>query len=147
MAEMSCPLPTRQPDSDLEALVRRLTQARRIAVVGATDQDRRAGAYVPQYLIAAGREVIPVNPKYTELWGRRCYASLAEVPGPIELVNVFRKAEVCPGVVREAIAAGAKAVWLQSGIVSAEARKLAQAAGLDYVEDRCLMVEVRRLAR
>lgn len=127
--------------------MRQLIRAQRIAVVGASDREGRPASYVPKYLLSAGKEVIPVNPRYDQLWGRKCYPTLASIPaaeGPIELVNVFRKAEACPEVVRDAIAAGAKAIWLQSGILSPESRQLAQAAGLDYIEDRCLMVELRR---
>jgi predicted CoA-binding protein len=73
--------------------------------------------------------------------GLKCYRSLADVPGAIDLVNVFRRPQYCPGVVEEAITKRARGVWIQSGIRSAEARRMAEAAGLDYIEDRCIMVE------
>lgn len=85
-----------------------------------------------------------MNPTAKEIFGRKAYASLADVPGPIDLVDVFRPAAEAPAVVEQAIAAGAKAVWLQSGIRSPEARRLAEDAGLEYVEDRCIMIEHRR---
>src|SRR5690349_9142782 len=121
-------------------VIEQLVQAKRIAVVGASDDPSRASYGVMRYLISAGKEIIPVNPKYEQVLGRKCYARLEDVPGQIDLVDVFRRPEYCADVVRSAIAMGAKGVWLQSGIVSAEARQLAEAAALDYVENHCLMV-------
>ena len=117
---------------------------RRIAVVGITDNPSRPSHYVSDYLIAQGKEVVPVNPKHTEVLGLKCYPSLTEVPGEIDLVDVFRRPEFCADVVREAIAVGAKGVWLQSGIISDAAKKLAQEAGILFVQNRCLMVELSR---
>ncbi len=134
----------REPREGEARLIRRLVAAQRIAVVGAHHQEDRAAHYVPAYLLGAGKTILPVNPRYEQLFGVPCYASLAAVPGKIDLVNVFRRAEACPEVVRQAIAVGAKAIWLQSGIISNEAAELARAAGLDFVQDRCLMVEHRR---
>jgi predicted CoA-binding protein len=88
-----------------------------------------------------GWRIIPVNPSVTELLGERAYASLADIPEPVDLVNVFRPAREAAEVVRQAIAIGVPAIWLQLGIVSDEARRLAEAAGMDYVEDRCIAVE------
>lgn len=82
----------------------------------------------------------------TEIWGERCYPTLADVPEPVDLVNVFRPSEQAAAVVRDAIAIGAPAVWLQLGIVSEEGRRLAEAAGIEYVEDQCTAV-VRALGR
>ena len=87
---------------------------------------------------------MPVNPNYQEVDGLKCYATLAEVPGEIEGVLVFRRSEFCGQVARDAAAAGAKGLWLQSGIVSAEAREVARGAGMVYVENRCMMVEAMR---
>lgn len=112
-----------------------------IAVVGASRHPAKAAHRVPLTLKQHGWTVIPVNPQSDEIWGERCYPTLADIPGPVDLVDVFRPAEDAPEVVRQAIAIGAKAVWLQSGIVSAEARQLAEQAGLAYVEDRCVAVE------
>ena len=99
------------------------------------------------YLLGQGYDVIPVRPMGPpEILGRPRVASLAEIEGPIDLVDVFRRAEFCPDVAREAVAVGAGALWLQLGIVSAEAHELAEAAGLDYVENRCTAIEHRRLA-
>ena len=122
-------------------MVGRMLKARRVAVVGLSDDPSRASHGVASYLQSQGYEILPVNPHCETALGVRCYASLKDVPGPIELVNVFRRAEYCADVVREAIEHGAEGVWLQSGIVNEEARRLAIAAGLDFVQNRCLMVE------
>ena len=99
-----------------------------------------------RYLLGAGYRVIPVRPlDCDDVLGVPCVASLAEVEEPIDLVDVFRRSEFCPDVAHEAVAAGAKALWLQLGIVSAEARRIATEAGLDYVEDECTAIVHRRL--
>lgn len=148
----ACPLP--QPRGDDEAAaavtaaaVERLLASRVVAVVGMSADPGRAGHYVPAYLAERGYDVIPVNPNVTSVLGRRAYPSLAEVPRPVDLVLVFRRPEHCPAVAEQAAAVGAKGIWLQSGIRSPEARRLAEAAGLTYVEDRCMMVEHRRSGR
>jgi uncharacterized protein len=127
-----------------EQIIRRVLKSQRIAVVGASDRDGRPANYVPAAVQSAGKTILPVNPKHEQVLGERCYATLAEVPGPIDLVNVFRRSEFCAQVVREAIEAGARAVWLQSGIISSDARRLAEQAGIDYIEDKCLMIELQR---
>jgi len=118
-----------------------LADAKVIAVVGASRDPQKAAHSVPLQMQRHGWRIIPVNPHADELFGERVYRSVAEIPFPVDLVNVFRPAEAAPDVVRDAIAAGAPAVWLQLDIVSAEARKLATEAGLDYVENRCIAVE------
>ncbi|MEV0719666.1 CoA-binding protein [Asanoa sp. NPDC050611] len=118
-----------------------LADAKVIAVVGASRDPRKPAHTVPLQLQRHGWRIIPVNPHADELFGERVYRSVAEIPFPIDLVNVFRPAPDAPDVVRDAIAAGAPAVWLQLDIVSDEARKLATEAGLDYVENRCTAVE------
>ncbi|GAA1887312.1 CoA-binding protein [Asanoa iriomotensis] len=118
-----------------------LADARVIAVVGASRDPRKAAHSVPLQIQRHGWRIIPVNPHADELFGEPVYRSVAEIPFPVDLVNVFRPAHDAPDVVRDAIAAGAPAVWLQLGIVSDEARKLATDAGLDYVENRCIAVE------
>jgi hypothetical protein len=123
-----------------------MINARRIAVVGLSDDPSRPSFGVAAYLVSAGKEIIPVNPNHQRVMGLKCYASLSAVPKPIEVVDVFRRAEFCADVVREAIAAGAGGVWLQSGIVSPEARELALRNGIDFVQNRCLMVEHMRHA-
>jgi predicted CoA-binding protein len=98
-----------------------------------------------RYLLAQGYRVIPVRPLVKEVLGVPCVTSLAEIEEPIDLVDVFRRAEFCPNVAEEAVAAGAKALWLQLGIVSAEARAVADRASLDYVEDECTAIVHRAM--
>lgn len=126
---------------DKTDVVARLLAGRRIAVVGLSDDPSRPSYGVSRYMRDHGYEILPVNPNCTSALGLTCYPDLAAVPGPIDVVNVFRRPLACPDVVRAAIAAGAKGVWLQSGIRSDEARDLAEAAGLEFVQDRCIMVE------
>ena len=123
------------------AAVDRMLKAKRVAVVGMSDDPTRPSHGIGGYLAAHGYEVIPVNPTHEKVLGRKCYARLSDVPGTIDLVNVFRRSEFCADVTRDAIAAGAKGIWLQSGIRNEEARELAEAAKIDFVQDRCIMVE------
>jgi predicted CoA-binding protein len=118
-----------------------LRDARTIAVVGASPKPWRPSHDVMRYLLAQGYRVIPVRPAdCDEVLGVPCVRSLAEIGEPVDLVDVFRRPEFCADVAREAVAAGARALWLQVGIVSAEARRLAEDAGLDYVENACTKV-------
>jgi predicted CoA-binding protein len=117
-----------------------LADARTIALVGASPNARRPSNSVMRYLMDAGYRVLPVRPHVREIHGVPCVASLAEIREPIDLVDVFRRADACPGVAREAVEAGAKAVWLQLGLVSPEARRIAEAGGLEYVEDECTAI-------
>jgi predicted CoA-binding protein len=98
-----------------------------------------------RYLLAQGYRVIPVRPLVKEVLGVPCVASLAEIEDPIDVVDVFRRAEFCPAVAEEAVAARAKALWLQLGIVSTEARAIAERAGLDYVDDECTAIVHRAM--
>ncbi|HZZ41867.1 MAG TPA: CoA-binding protein [Tepidisphaeraceae bacterium] len=125
-------------------VIRQLITAKRIAVVGLSDDPARISYQVAEYLMERGKEIVPVNPQVERVMGMKSYAKLAEVPGKVDLVNVFRRAEFCAGVVEEAIRIGAGGVWLQSGIVSAQGEKLAAEAGMPFVQDRCLMVELAR---
>ncbi|MFK3985433.1 CoA-binding protein [Micromonospora sp. NPDC050397] len=118
-----------------------LAEAKVIAVVGAARDPGKAAHRVPLQIQRYGWRIIPVNPYADELFGERVYRSLADIPHPVDLVDIFRPARDAVDVVRSAIAIGAPAVWLQLGIVSAEARQLAEQAGIDYVEDRCLLIE------
>jgi predicted CoA-binding protein len=118
-----------------------LGSATTIAVVGASRDPGKSAYSVPRALQAHGYRVIPVNPFADELYGERVYRSLAEIPEPIDIVDVFRPSAEAAGVARQAVAVGAGAVWLQQGIVSEEARGAVEAAGVDYVEDLCIAVE------
>ena len=138
----ACPLPGNMPADERE-VIRRLIAAKRIAVVGVSQNPSKPSHYVTEYLLSVGKEVVVVNPTIDEVLGMQTHASLAEIEGPIDLVNVFRLPRYCPQIAKEAAAVGAKGLWLQSGIVSPEARETAKAAGMDYVENHCLMVEHR----
>jgi len=117
-----------------------LRAARTIAVVGASRDPRKAGGSVPAGLQQRGFRIIPINPFADELFGERVYRSLSEVPVEIDIVDVFRPAKDAPEIARQAVAVGAKALWLQLDIRSDEARRIAEAAGMDYVEDECTAV-------
>jgi uncharacterized protein len=111
-----------------------------IAVVGASRDPNKAGGSVPVGLQARGFRIIPINPFADTLFGERVYRSLSEVPVKIDLVDVFRPAADAPEIARQAVAVGAKALWLQLDIRSEEARRIAEVAGLDYVENECTAV-------
>ena len=121
-----------------------LTEARTIALVGASPRPERPSNGVMRYLLEEGYRVIPVRPHRSEILGIPCVDSVTEIEEPVDLVDVFRRAEFCPDVAEQAVAAGAKALWLQLGIVSPEARAIAQRARMDYVENACTAV-VHRL--
>jgi predicted CoA-binding protein len=112
-----------------------------IAVVGASRDPAKPSHSVPLQMLRYGWRIIPVNPFVDEVFGVRAYRTLADIEEPVDLVDIFRPAADAVDVVRQAVAIKAPAVWLQSGIVSAEARRIATEAGIDYVEDRCLAVE------
>lgn len=124
-----------------------LANARVIAVVGHSDKPHRTSYQIAAYLRRAGYTVYPVNPTVASIDGQPCYASLADVPEPIDIVNVFRRAEHLPEVVDEAIQVGAKAIWGQLGVVDETARWRALDAGLDVALDVCIKVEHARLLR
>jgi predicted CoA-binding protein len=134
----------KRPDRDSLSLVRTprqiLEQSVTIAVVGASRDPAKAAHEVPAHMLRHGWRIIPVNPYADELWGQRAYPLLAEIPEPVDLVNVFRPADDAADVVRQAMDIGAHAVWLQQGIVSDAARAIAEQAGMDYVEDNCIAV-------
>jgi len=117
-----------------------LRRARTIAVVGASRDPRKAGGSVPVGLQRRGFRIIPINPYADELFGERVYRSLSEVKEKVDLVDVFRPAADAPAIAKEAAAIGAGALWLQLDIRSDEARRIAEAAGMDYVEDQCTAV-------
>jgi hypothetical protein len=122
-----------------------LASAKTIAMVGASPNPARPAHGVMRYLLAHGYRVIPVRPlDCDEVLGVPCVASLAEIEEPIDLVDVFRNLDACPGHAREAVEVGARALWLQLDLVSPEARRIATEGGLDYVEDACTAI-VHRL--
>ena len=118
---------------------------RSIAVVGLSPNPDRASHGVAAYLQAAGFRIIPVNPTVAEVLGERSYASLDEVPEPVDVVDIFRRSEDVPPIVEQAIRRGAKVVWMQEGVVNEAAAEAARAAGLTVVMDRCMLKEHQRL--
>jgi predicted CoA-binding protein len=132
---------------ETSALTRRiLEEMSTFAVVGLSTDPTKAAHSVPAAMQAYGWRVIPVNPHADRLLGEQVYRHLADIPEPVDVVNVFRPPAEAADVTRQAVEIGAKAVWLQLGIVSAEARRIAADAGLLYVEDRCTAVERARHA-
>ena len=121
-------------------------ESQTIAVVGASPDPDRAGHYIPAYLKERGYRIIPVNPNHGSIFGEKCYASLADIPEPVDCVEVFRRPEHTPDVAREAVAIGARFLWLQLGIINDEARRIAEDAGLMFVQDECMGPQHRRLA-
>ena len=121
-----------------ERLLRIYAETRTIAVVGASADASKAAHQVPRYLQRQGYRIVPVNPRGGELFGESVFRSLTEVDVPVDVVEVFRPAHEAPEIARQAIAIGAKALWLQLGIVSEEARQVAEAAGLTVVMNRCM---------
>jgi len=117
-----------------------LASAKTIAVVGASRDPRKAGGSVPEGLQRRGFRIIPINPFADQLFGERVYRTLADVPEKVDLVDVFRPSGDAPEIARQAVAIGAKALWLQEDIRSEEARRIAEEAGLEYVEDECTAV-------
>jgi predicted CoA-binding protein len=118
-----------------------LEYAQTVAVVGASRDPDKAGGSVPMSLKQHGFKLYPINPVAETLFGERVYRSLAEVPVKVDVVEVFRPAEEAPEIARQAVAIGARALWLQLGITSDEARRIAEEGGLDYVEDNCMGVD------
>ncbi len=130
------------PDSVIRDI---LSQPQRIAVVGCSPDPSRDSHRIARLLIDKGHTVIPVNPAAREILGQTCYPSLRNVPGPIDLVDIFRRDEHAGAVVDEAIAIGAKIVWMQLEVVDEAAAARARAAGLTVVMDRCPKIEYERL--
>jgi predicted CoA-binding protein len=128
-----------------EEVRRLLRESKVIAVVGLSDKADRPSNGVAAYMQRAGYRIIPVNPALKEALGEKAYASLRDVPEKIDIVDVFRKPDAVPEIVDEAIAVGAKAVWMQEGVVHNAAADKARAAGLTVVMDRCLLKEHRKM--
>jgi hypothetical protein len=131
--------------SEASVIAGLLRSAHTIAVVGLSNKHWRASYGVSEYMQRAGYRIIPVNPEIDEVLGELCYPNVEAVPEPIDIVNIFRRSELVPEVVDAAIRAGAKAVWMQEGVVHEEAAERARAAGLTVVMDRCLLKEHRKL--
>lgn len=122
-----------------------LAGLKRIAVVGLSDKPSRASYQVAQYLQSHGYEIIPVNPVADEILGCKAYPDLASIPGPVEIVDVFRRPEFLPEIAQEAVAVGAKVLWMQLEVINEAAAEVAREAGMLVVQDACLKIEHHRL--
>ena len=131
--------------TDINTLRRILNDYKRVAIVGLSADWSRPSNFVGKYLLEHGFDVTPVNPKYDEILGQKCYPDLAQIPTPVDIVDLFQKPERIPPFVDSAIDIGAKVVWMQLGIVHEGAARKARAAGLEVVMDRCIKIEYARL--
>jgi predicted CoA-binding protein len=124
--------------------LRILETYRTIAMVGLSSNPFRPSHFAAIYLIAEGYDVIPVNPRESHVLGRKCYPSLASIPGPVQIVDIFRESSAVPGIVEDAISIGAKVIWTQLGVIHEQAAERARSAGLEVVMDRCIKIEHAR---
>lgn len=131
--------------STIAQLRRILKQNHTIAVVGLSADWFRPSYFAAKYMQEHGYRIIPVNPKYEEILGEKCYPDLKSIPEKVDIVDVFRKPQDCVPIAREAVEIGAKVLWLQIGVINDEAAGIAEAAGLDVVADRCVKIEYARL--
>jgi predicted CoA-binding protein len=129
---------------DPVAIQRVLNSAKTIAIVGLSANELRPSNFVGFYMKRHGYTVIPVNPRESEILGEQSYASLSEVPVPVDIVNVFRASDAVPGIAREAVAIDAGALWCQFGVINEEGAQIAEDGGLTVIVDRCLKVEHAR---
>lgn len=131
--------------SDLSTLRRVLKEARTIAVVGLSADWFRPSYFAAQYMQEHGYRIIPVNPRYPEILGEKCYPDLHAIPEKVDIVDVFRKPADALPIAEDAVAIGARTLWLQIGVINEEAKRVAEAAGLTVVVDRCVKIEYARL--
>ena len=132
------------PGQNMNQILGVLNKYKKIAMVGLSANANRPSYNTATYLRDNGYKITPVNPSYDEVMGAKSYASLAEIPGPLEVVDIFRKSEEVPALVDEAIRLGAKVIWLQLGVIHEQAAEKAKAAGLEVVMDRCMKIEHAR---
>ncbi len=132
------------PD-DISNLRRILRTCRTIAVVGLSNEWHRPSYFAAKYMQQHGYRIVPVNPRYTEVLGERCYASLTDIPDPIDLVDVFRRTDDVLPIAQQSVQIGARCLWQQIGVVNLEADRLVQQAGMDSVMNRCVKIEHARL--
>jgi hypothetical protein len=130
---------------DIATLRRILRECRTLAIVGLSAQWHRPSHFAAKYMLEHGYRVVPVNPGYEEVLGQRCYPSLEAIPHAVDMVDVFRRETDLPAIARSAVAIGARCLWQQLGVRSAEADRIATEAGLDSVADRCVKIEHARL--
>jgi predicted CoA-binding protein len=135
-----------EKDSHSDDEIRKFYALKNIAVIGMSKNEDKAAHYVPKYLIDHGYNVIPINPTATEILGRKSYATVSSIQDRIDIVDVFRRSEDVPGVVEDALKKGGiKVIWMQEGIYSKEAEKMAKEKDISVVYNRCMMAEHRRL--
>ncbi len=132
-------------ETDIATLRRILKESRTIAVVGLSANWYRPSYFAAKYMMEHGYRIIPVNPQYPEVLGQKCYASLRDIPGKVDIVDCFQKTERILPLAEEAIAIGAKVLWQQIGVTNEEADRRARAAGLESVMNRCVKIEHGRL--
>ena len=130
---------------DIPGLRRILATSKVLAVVGLSADWFRPSYFAAKYMQEHGYRIIPVNPKYAEILGEKCYPDLASIPEPVDMVDVFRKSADALPIAEQAIAIGAKSLWLQIGVINEEAKRKAEAAGLTVIMDRCVKIEYARL--
>ena len=131
--------------SDILTLRRVLHETRTLAVVGLSADWFRPSNFAAKYMQEHGYRVIPVNPRYQEILGEKCYPDLRSIPEPVDMVDVFRKPADCLPIAEDAVAIGARFLWLQIGVINQEAQALAESAGLTVIMDRCVKIEYARL--
>ena len=127
------------------ALRRILLENNTVAIVGLSAKWHRPSYFVGKYLVDHGYKIIPVNPNHEEILGQKCYPDLASIPHPVDIVDLFQRADTTPDYALQAIEIGAKVLWLQLGIINQEAQKLAQDANLKFVMNKCLKIEHGRI--
>jgi predicted CoA-binding protein len=130
---------------DIATLRRVLRETRTLAIVGLSADWYRPSYFVGKYMQEHGYRIFPVNPKYQEILGEKCYPDLLSLPGPVDLVDVFRKPADCAPIAQDAVSIGAKVLWLQIGVINEDAKRIGEAAGLTVVMDRCVKIEYARL--
>jgi hypothetical protein len=145
VCEVSCWAYDAGMDDDIPTLRRLLRDCRCIAVVGLSAEWHRPSFFAAKYLQQHGYRIVPVNPRYPEILGERCYARLEDIPHPVDMVDVFRREADVPPLAASAVAIGARCLWQQLGVRSAEADRIARDAGLASVMDRCVKIEHARL--
>ena len=131
--------------STIAQLRRILKENHTIAIVGLSADWYRPSYFAAKYMQEHGFRIIPVNPKYTEILGEKCYPDLKSIPEKVDMVDIFRKSADCPPIAKEAVAIGAKVLWLQLGVENDEAKAIAESGGVEFVENRCVKIEYARL--
>jgi predicted CoA-binding protein len=131
--------------STIAQLRRILKENHTIAIVGLSADWYRPSYFAAKYMQEHGFKIIPVNPKYTEILGEKCYPDLKSIPEKVDMVDVFRKSADCAPIAQEAVAIGAKTLWLQIGVENDEAKAIAESGGVEFVQNRCVKIEYARL--